>query len=224
MIDDALKTGWFDLEEDPLIGGWFESLVLDFCYNIYGGKDGDIDYDTPLASNVIESATTAEITIDLPADTIWHFTRTRAAIDCDLESDPSEPLILQIAGDGSLLPQSPEAPIGLTAEIYAGGKIKLRWRYEPEGDMITPTAFNIFVNDGTGFDFTDPYDVIDYRPAGSYSWLSPALTDGVRYRFAVRSYSSVTGGSSSNTASVAAIADSSGPAAISGLIAEVIEV
>jgi len=188
-------------------------------YNIYGGRDGDIDYDTPLATGIAVAAATAEITIELPAGSVWHFTRTQVAADCSLESEPSEPLIVQVAAGGTLLPQSPAEPIGLAAEIAAGGKVRLRWRYNPDGDTIKPTAFFVFIDDGAGFDFSTPDASVTYNPTGGYNWLSDALTDGVRYRFVVRSYSSVTGGVSQNTAAVAAVADSSGPMAISGLVA-----
>lgn len=220
MYTDALYDGWFAVDGNPLLGGWFpagESVL--YYYNIYGGRDGIIDYDTPLAASIAANQASAAVNIALPPNSVWQFTRTKVAVDCDLQSPPSRPVTAHIGPDGHLLPASPAAVAALIAEAVAGAKIRLRWRYVPTPDSVRPTKFDIFIDDGSGFDFASPDDSVAYVSAGSYAWISPTLIDGKRYRFVARSTSVVTGGSSRNTSAVSAIADSTGPQAITGIIA-----
>lgn len=74
------------------------------------------------------------------------------------------------------------------------------------------------MDSGSGFDFGMPQAIVEYGlgGAGEFSWTSDALTDGQLYRFCVRSYYEA-GGESRNSNFVAAVADSTGPDAITGL-------
>lgn len=189
---------------------------------IYRGQDGYIDYDTIVT--IMEAADT-QVSIpgeDLPANTIWHYVR-RAVASCGLESESSPPCVVRIDAAGEVIGLTPNPPQNLQAEQVAGGKIKLTWRYSTSGQVTPPTAFKVYIDSGSGFDFetadatvtvTLPLQGVAGDP--QITWTSDALTDGQLYKFCVRSYAST--GESQNTNAVSAYADSTGPAGISTVI------
>jgi hypothetical protein len=185
------------------------------CHTIYRGQDGIINYDDIQAVMGIDDD---EITVpaqELAAGTNWHYVR-RQCSGCGLESADSPAAVIAINPAGDYIGQLPNNPQTITAELVAGGKIRLRWRYVKKGQEIAPSGFKIYINDGSGFDFENPDATVPYRGSVEYTWLSDALTHGRRYKFAVRSYA-LNAGATNNTDFVAAIADSQGPAAASGL-------
>jgi len=187
-------------------------------FRIYRGQDGVIDYGNIVATM---SLAAAQITISdqaLPADTIWHYIRRLVRHCCGKESPDSPACIVRIDSNGDMIDLTPNTPQSLVIEPVAGAKLRLRWRYTPLAEEIMPTGFKVYIDSGSGFNFDSPADTVAYLRGGDgeFSWVSDALTNGQRYRFCVRSYT--TGkGESQNTNYVAAIADSDGPAAITGL-------
>ncbi len=209
MTANAIKLG------TVLSLGWFW-MRPDGCHNIYRGQDGEIDYDNVQAVMSLEDEQVSIPGQNLPANTIWHYLR-RQVSGCGLESDDSPVCIIQIDANGDMLDNAPNPPLDLLIEKVAGGKLKLKWRYSPLDQAVAPSGFNIYMDDGSGFDFTDPLDTVGAGGgAGEFTWTSTALVDGQLYKFCVRSYAT-NAGESQNTKFVAARADSQGPEPVSGV-------
>jgi hypothetical protein len=188
-------------------------------YNVYAGQDGVINYVTPVATMLLAD-TSVNITIDMPANTIWHFVRRRVA-PCALESADSDVCIVKIDADGDMIPLAPNLPTHLAAEAIAGGDVRLRWRYCTIHQEIVPTAFRIYIDDGSGFDFDTPDASLSYGYGGNgeFSYDLTGLTPGTRYRFCARAYNSTSTGETQNESAVACTPIATGPAAFSAAIA-----
>jgi len=122
---------------------------------------------------------------------------------------------------GEIRPPPPNPPLGLELEQVAGAKLKASWRYSPIDEQASLAGFCVYVDSGSGFDFSTPDDYVlaeQGAAGGEYEWTSGTLTGGKRYRFCVRSYSAA-GGESQNADSASAVAVSQGPAALSGALA-----
>jgi len=183
--------------------------------NVYRGQDGNIDYDSPVA---VMDAEDTEVVIeeqDLPPNTIWHYVRLAVNQCCELMSEPSEPCIVRIGSDGNMMGAIPNPPIKLTAELLSGGRIRLRWLYLPDEQEAKPESFRIYIDSGGGFDFSSPADEVDYTRKREFRWTSGALLHGQRYKFCVRSRAAT--GESQNVNYVAAVADDTGPEAITNI-------
>lgn len=194
------------------IGIWQPSRL---CHRVYRGQDGHIDYDNIIA---IMNLADSQISIPeqaLPANTIWHYIR-RQVSGCALESDDSPICKVIIDSAGNMIGSTPNPPLDLTIEQLSGGKLKLRWRYTRIEEEIVPTGFNIYMDSGSGFNWETPTATVSYSAINEFAWTSGALTHGQLYRFCVRSYRTGAG-ETQNTGFVAALADSVGPEAITGL-------
>ena len=199
-----------------LTSGWFW-MRPEGCHVIYKGQDGNIDYN---AIQAVMSVNAPQVTIygqALPANTLWHYIR-RQTSGCGLESGDSPACIVQIDADGDMLAIAPNQPSDLTIEKLSDGRFKLRWRYTSMSQEVTPTGFHVYMDSGSGFTFDEPDGTVSYGLGGlgEFSWTSSELSHGQLYRFCVRSYKTGSG-ESQNTRFVAAVADSLGPAAITGL-------
>jgi len=212
MTSQAFKLG------TVLSLGWFWERVGG-CHIVYCGQDGEIDYETVQAAMNLDATDVTVPNQALPAGTIWHYVRRRLS-DCGLESPDSPVTIVAIDDAGDMYAATPNAPEGLVAEDAAGGKVRLRWRYNTIREEIAPMGFRIYIGDDDGFDFESPDDTVAYDRGGNgqFEWTSDALSDGQRYRFCVRSYASGAG-ESRNTGYVSVVADSGGPTAVTGLTA-----
>lgn len=179
-------------------------------YHVYGGQNGNIDYNTPVA---LMGPSDTQVTIsdmDLPPNTVWHFVRRLVRGDgCGLEGPSSDPCIVYIDAAGDMQAAEPNAPADLTATPQAGGKIKLRWIYSAAGQEAPPAHFQVYL-DGV------PTDTVTYNGGLTYEWTSEALTHGQAYDFLVTAVATG-GGESQNDDTVSATADDQGPAAITGL-------
>lgn len=186
-------------------------------FNIYRGQDGNIDLSTAIATMDLTDTEVEIAAQDLPADTIWHYVR-RQVSECALESDPSDPCIVQIDGDGDMILATPNIPDSVTVEQLAGAKLKVRWRYSELSQEIAPTGFRIYIDSGSGFDFDTPDATAAFAQGGGpeFSWTSSALNDGQTYKFCVRAYTTDYG-ESQNTAFVSGVAKSSGPSGLTGI-------
>ena len=210
MTANAFKLG------TVLSLGWFW-MRPSGCMTIYRGQDGDIDFDTLLA---VMDSSDEQIAIGnqyLPANSVWHYVRCVVS-GCGLMGDNSDPCVVKIDENGDMFGKMPNTPLLLRAEKEASGKIRLRWRYSAIDQETAPTGFNVYIDTGSGFDYDNPIDTVAYDLGkdGEFTWLSAALTNGQLYRFIVRS-GHVNEAETRNTAFVAAIADSAGPSAITGI-------
>jgi hypothetical protein len=182
-------------------------------YNIYRGQDGVIDHGTVVATMDLADTQVQIPAQDLPAGTIWNYVRRLKASDCALESPDSPGCQVRITPAGAMIADAPNDPTNLVAEAIAGGSIRLRWRYCEIRQAVTPTAFRIYIDSGSGFNFASPSATLTYGfgGGGEFSKTITGLTPGVRHRFCVRAYNGTTLGESQNTDSVAATPISSGP-------------
>lgn len=161
--------------------------AVPLSYRVYRGQDGVIDYNNVVGRMWPGDTSVSLANQDLPPNTIWHYVR-RSVSECGLESADSPPCIVVIDSDGEMIGNTPNTPANLKIEQVIGGKLRLRWRYIPTGQDIIPTGFNIYMDDGSGFNFDTPIATIPYKRAIEHSWTSEALTHGQRYKFIVRSY------------------------------------
>ncbi|MFA5187008.1 MAG: hypothetical protein WC551_11050 [Patescibacteria group bacterium] len=190
-------------------------------YNIYRGRDGVIDYETPVATMTLADTEVEIEDQDLPPNSIWHYVRRQVRDDCGLESEDSPVCIVYIDELGDMRSAAPNPPTDLIAELAAGGKVRLRWRYSSVGAECSPDGFAIFQSTDGVFSETPTALVAGgISPGNEFLWLSDALSEGYLYRFIIKSYSNITGGISQPSAVVIAAPGSTGPPAIANLIAE----
>ncbi len=186
-------------------------------FNIYRGQDGVIDYDSAVATMDLTDTGVQIAAQALPATTIWYYVR-RQLSECALESDPSDPCIVQIDAAGDMILDTPNVPDSLAVEQFTAAKLKVRWRYSELDQEIAPTGFRIYIDSGTGFDFDTPDATVAFALGGGpeFSWTSGTLSDGQTYKFCVRAYTTDYG-ESQNTAFVSGVAKSSGPSGLTGI-------
>jgi len=189
------------------------------CFTIYRGQDGNMDYDAIQAVAGLDDGQVSIANQYLPANTVWVY-RRRQVSDCGRESDPSDACAVVIDSNGDMIGNTPNAPVLTTVEQLAGARLRVSWRYTPLAQEIEPTGFNIYMDSGSGFDFNNPTATVPYSSrghfAGEFNWTSGVLVNGQVYCFIVRSYRTGAG-ESQNDSYVFAVADSEGPAAITGL-------
>ncbi len=186
-------------------------------FNIYRGQDGSIDYSTAVATMDLTDTEVQIAAQDLPVNTIWHYVR-RQLSECALESDPSDPCLVQIDADGEMILDTPNIPDSAAVEQVAGAKLKVRWRYSELAQEIAPTGFRLYIDAGSGFDFDTPDATVAFALGGGpeFSWTSGALNDGQTYKFVVRAYRTGSG-ETQNTSFLSAVARSSGPSGLTGV-------
>jgi len=189
------------------------------CHTVYRGQDGNIDYDNIQAVMELDDNQVSIANQDLPAETRWRYIR-RQVSDCGLESPDSPACVVVIDSAGNMRGKTPNPPLNITIENLSNARFKLRWRYIRLSQEASPTGFRIYMDSGSGFDFNTPLATVENRLGGpgEFNWTSEPLTDGQLCKFVVRSYTTDT--ESQNTNFVAAIADSQGPDAITGLRAD----
>ena len=185
----------------------------EFC-RVYRGQDGNIDYENVVA---LMGLTDSQVSIPnqaLPPNTIWTFIRRRVA-PCGLESPDSPVCIVRIDSQGNMIPSLPNTPTSVTVEQLAAGKFRLCWRYSKINEEVSPVEFRIYVDSGSGFNFSSPTATKLYKFGGhgEFKWDSDAYTHGQRVKFCVRARP-LAEAETQNTDYVAAFADALGPPAI----------
>lgn len=194
-------------------------------YNIYRGQDGVMNYGTVVGTMNLADTQVTIAGQDLPAGTIWNFVRRRKASDCSLESPDSPVCEVRITPAGAMIADAPNEPSNLQAAALAGGSVRLRWRYCEIRQAVAPTAFRIYIDSGSGFNFATPSLTLTYSfgGGGEFTKTITGLTAGIRHRFCVRAYNSVTLGETQNADSVTATPIATGPAGLPTPIASVEE-
>ncbi len=172
-----------------------------------------MNYTTPVGTMDLADTQVTIPAQNLTPGTRWVYVRRRKASDCSVESPDSPSCEVRIADDGDMIPDAPNTPSNLMAEPIAAGSIRLRWRYCEIRQAVTPTAFRIYIDSGSGFNFATPSSTLTYSfgGGGEFTKTITGLTAGIRHRFCVRAYNGTTGGETQNTNSVAATPVSAGP-------------
>jgi len=211
MTGNAFKLG------TVLTLGWFWVHQAG-CHCVYRGQDGNIDYDLIQAIMNLDGSQVSIAAQNLPANTIWHYIRRQESC-CGLESEDSGACVVVIDSTGEMIGNTPNSPVSVVIEPLSNARFRLRWRYAAISEEIAPTGFKIYMDSGDGFDFETPEAVVPYVTGinNEFGWICDPLTNGKLYRFCIRSYRSGAG-ESQNTDFVAAVADSVGPDAITGLL------
>jgi hypothetical protein len=197
--------------------GWF--WVRPSGYHIvYGGQDGNINYENPLAIMAFAEHVYIPDQV-LPPNTIWHYIRRKVAL-CGIKSKDSPVCIVRIDVNGEMMLDAPNRPLSLTVAPLASGRFLLRWRYTPIDEEITPTEFHIYIDYGGGFDFDSPTAIIEYGfgGRGEFRWTSDTYSHNQRCKFCVRAYAE-DNGETRNTDYASAVADHLGPDVITGIYA-----
>jgi len=193
-------------------GGIFESVSS--FYNIYRGQNGVMDYNHVVATMLL---TDTQVSIPgqiLAANSSWTFIRRLVAAN-GLESIDSSPCYINIDSSGNLILDTPNTVHDLSLKLLAAGQFQLRWRYTPLSDGLIPDGFNIYIDSGSGFNFSVPAAVVTAGSLnfGDYIYISNSYSNGQLVKFTVRSFITA-GAETKNTDYVSGTADSVGPAAI----------
>jgi len=114
-------------------------------FTIYRGQDGVIDYDWPVAIMGINSNSVVITGQNLPASSKWRYVRRKVKGCCGLESEDSVPCKVRIDSSGQMIGNAPNPPVDLTAELLAGGRVRLRWRYVSSGQDTPAAGFAIYI-------------------------------------------------------------------------------
>ena len=123
------------------------------------------------------------------------------------------------AGAGALIPDVPNAPIGLTLTLGPGGLVTATWGYARLGQNAAPATFNIYTTTGaTPFDYGTPAGSVTLSRGMSFG---AAFAHGTLARFVVRAVSD-SGGEEPNTTEASDTADAQAPTAPDDLVAEII--
>lgn len=162
--------------------------MTDF-YNVYFGRDGDINYDTPVATMELSDTSIEIADQDLPAGSIWHYVRRRVrGHGCGLESESSPVCVIMIGEDGQAIPPAPNNPIDLNAEAVPGNRVRLRWRYSRDGQAAALHGFTVYQTTvGAAFPETPQAVMVGNIPLNDvFTWTSGEL--GGSYIFCVKSW------------------------------------
>jgi len=181
-------------------------------YALYSNNgSGVIDYDT--AYLVVDDSATSATTNAL-ADGTWRFgIRKRNTLFDDLNATKHVEFI--VSGGARIL--RPNSPRLLTATPGAGGTIVLSCEYDPANQLAAPTTIRFYYDNGTGtVDYVTPIGTVTITATSDRSrpviatFTTGALIHGTTYLFVARARSAE-GIEDTNTTTVRAVADTTGP-------------
>jgi len=187
-------------------------------YNIYKS-----DADSPIALNGSPHAEAASSPWqeDVTGFTGRYLYLVRA-VDADGNEEANIREMVSVALQDGAEVAFPADPIMVEAEAISGGRIEVRWLYDPRREENGPGAAHearIYWDAGSGaVDFSAPHATVPMNhptTATRYTWQSEPLTGGQEYRFVVRIATAAwpSGIETQNIASHAATADSDMPEA-----------
>jgi hypothetical protein len=188
-------------------------------YTVFSQPTADVNaVKTELAS--LPLGTTTYLLTGTPGSVQWLYIRAISA--CGVADDePIRPKLRRVAFDalGALIPDVPNAPIGLTLKAGPGGLVTATWAYIDIGQMAPPAGFNIYTTTGvTPFDYNTPAGNV--TPSRGMSF-GAAFAHGTLARFVVRA-ATAAGDEEPNTTEKSITADAVAPAAPDSLVVELI--
>ena len=189
-------------------------------YNIYRGQNGVIDFGT-IVGTYVEGDSQVVVASQVLDDATWQYAVKAASTigTCSVLSDASLVTTVVVDSSGDLIEPAGNVPSDLQATAIKGAKVQLDWRYSNVNQDATPTGFKVYRStDASSWAEQDTVAFALGR-GGNYTWTSAALSDGTTYYYLVRTYRTVSAvdHEESNLNFVVVVADSTGPAAITGI-------
>jgi hypothetical protein len=189
-------------------------------YHLYAntGAGDPIDYSTPIATVWGTSYTTARI----PGPANWSFDVRAFDTVSGLEEANIDSITVAIDATGHDVTNTPNAPVGISAQPTSGGGIQVDWSYAALDPDSAPTGFHVYLGYGSTPDYSSPVATVSASPGliGRYATVLSGLLNGVVYSVGVRAFN--TAAEDANTYAVSVMAVSVGPNAVIGLTATAI--
>lgn len=199
--------GWHD-------AGAVSVFTATLNYHIYAndGAGGQINYTSAVASTGGLSWTSGPLAAG--GDYWWGVRTYSLATGLEEQNlDAAVEVVLDAAWVD--VTRRPAPPTSLRASALAGGVVRVEWSDRRPAGVSRATGYRVYQGVGSVDWTTVAADVpATAGIAGSYSTQLGPLTDGVAYLFGVRAYNATA--SETNTTSVSATADATGPAAVDG--------
>jgi hypothetical protein len=184
---------------------------MSIYYNIYHntGAGDPINYGTRVA-------TTDQLTVNLGAlayPSTWSF-GVRAENEFGEEQNLDCEVTIVLDANGNDISTMPAAPTALRAFATARGGIRVEWGY-PQA-AAKPLGFHVYIGPGPP-DYTTIAATVSFNAGRAGVWIADlaGLSDGTTYSIGVRAFNSTI--EETNTATVTATADATGPAAVHNL-------
>lgn len=186
-------------------------------YHIYKGNasGGPIDYGTVVA-------TTAGLTYATPAlalsSTTRYAVRSFDTVSSLEEANVDATVRIVVDAGGADVTLRPNAPGQLAIRPILAGGLRVSWTYNSGGQGGAPTSFRVWATAGGSVNYAaSPLATVPYV-AGIlfYSTDLTGLTGGTSYAVGVRATNAT--GDELNTTFVSAVADTTGPDAVEGLV------
>ena len=219
LTEGDFGTGFMAMQS--LVEGDFWGRWSDEWYLIYRSEtDEDFDYSLPV-HHYQDGDTTAVVSNQALApasgEARWQYVQRAVGKDGTMSID-SPVVTVVVDSNGDMTEPVGHAPTALQAEAIKGAIVRLTWQYVLRATQdATPTGFKVYRRSGGSWALQD---TITYNKGRrNWSWDSGALSDGTRYEYIVRTYRTVSAvdHEEDNETVVSAVADSTGPAAITGV-------
>lgn len=184
-------------------------------YHIYANDQagGPVDYSTPVGT----TALTTFVSPALAAGSNVSFAVRAFDPASGLEEENVDARVrILLDQNGQDVSGRPGAPAGLTVTPLAGGALRVHWLPCPSAQAARPTGFHVYLG-SPAIDYTTPATTVSANGSRDYRADLPAQSDGTTYLVAVRAFNAA--GEESNTLTVPARADATGPDPVDALTA-----
>jgi hypothetical protein len=213
-----MGLGWsWDADTKMLTLAWQASPSADVAAYRVRSSNGEGQLD--LASEPVQESGALLYQQTFSDETgVWVFSVRAVDVDGNEEANISQVVALPFE-DGAPA-ACPAEPRLVEAAAIAGGRIELRWLYDPLYEYMGPGAAHegrIYWDAGTGeIDWSAPHAIVpmnNLTKVTRYTWQSDPLADGQTYRFVIRVATSPwpSGIETSNTDEHAATCDATSP-------------
>lgn len=185
-------------------------------YHIYtnSGSGDPINYAAPAAA--VTGLTWTSSTLSDPGT--WSFgVRAFDTVSGLEEANLDCAVTIKLDASGNDITQQPPPPLALRALVMAGGAIRLEWFYPPVTGPMAPSGFHVYIGTGGTPNYMTPATTISYLSGLTNTFVAnlAGLTDSATYTIGVRAYNATA--EETNTYTVTAMADSTGPGAVDQL-------
>lgn len=194
------------------------SPSADVASYVFRSSDGSKELD--LDSTPVQDSGSLTYTKVFTTETGWYIINCRAKDSDGIEEANIARTVAVLVSGGSEV-GIPAAPRIVRAEPVSGGKVEIKWFYDPadEDPASGGAAYEarIYWNNGSGdVSFASPHATVSMgnpTTAAWHTWTSGALSDGTEYAFVVRigTATSPNGEETTNTDEHAATPDSTEP-------------